>query len=228
MMKYLFDVLILALLAFFAWRGAKKGLILSLCGLVAAFVAFFGAQFLSNMFYQPVANIIRPIIVQAVQSVEPAPIIDPETQQQASYSLNELLDAVQENELFEGFSAFLEEGMANHILQESGFVSPLDALADYLSKGVARAALFAIAFLMIQLVWFLLSHALDLAFHLPILSTVNTGGGLVIGLVKGVLVAIVLVWLCQLAGWAPADPDTPILSLFTVKGLSRLLGGLTG
>ena len=32
-MAYIFDVAIVLLLAFFAWRGASKGLILSLCGL---------------------------------------------------------------------------------------------------------------------------------------------------------------------------------------------------
>ena len=39
---YLFDIIIVALLALFAWRGATKGLILSLCGLAAIFAAYLG------------------------------------------------------------------------------------------------------------------------------------------------------------------------------------------
>lgn len=228
-MAFLFDVLILGLLAFFAWRGAKKGLILSLFGLLAAGVAFFGAQFLANLFYEPVANIIRPVIVQTLQNVAPVPPVPTAESglQQATYTLNDLLAAMRDNELFQGFSAFLEEGLASNILQNSGFLSPLDALADYLAKGIARAALFAVTFLAIQLIWFLVSHALDLAFHLPILSTVNTGAGLALGLVKGAVVVIVLVWLGQLAGLVPAQPDTPVLSLFTIDGLTRLLLGLS-
>ena len=76
------------------------------------------------------------------------------------------------------------------------------------------------------LVWFLLSHALDLAFKLPILAQVNLAGGLIVGLVKGGLIAAVLVWLGQLSGVVPAQPDTPVLSFFTVQRLSELLDGL--
>ena len=73
-MPHLFDILIVALLAFFAWRGASKGLVLSLCGLAAVAVAFFGAQFLSEQFCAPVANIIRPVIAQSFQKVAPHPV----------------------------------------------------------------------------------------------------------------------------------------------------------
>ena len=226
MPTYLFDIVIVALLAFFAWRGASKGLILSLCGLAAVFVAFFAAQFLSDLFYKPVANIIRPIILQTIQGVEPTPAIttDPE---QPAYTLDELMDSITENGLFEGFSSFLEEGMEDNEVQFD-LLHPLDSLAVYLSRGIAKALLFGIIFLAVLLAWFLISHALDLAFHLPILAAVNTWGGLAVGLVKGVLMVIVLVWLGQLTGWVPSQPDTPILSLFTVKGLSRLLSGLAG
>lgn len=226
MPTYLFDILIVALLAFLAWRGASKGLILSLCGLAALFVAFFAAQFLSDLFYKPVANIIRPIIAQSVQEVAPTPAITADPAQ-PGYTLDELVDSVTENGLFGGFSSFLEEGMEDDDVQFD-LLHPLDSLAIYLSRGIAKALLFGIIFIAVLLAWFLISHALDLAFKLPILSEVNLAGGLIIGLVKGVLMVIVLVWLGQLAGWVPSQPDTPILSLFTVEGLSRLLSGLAG
>ena len=90
--------------------------------------------------------------------------------------MDELLSSIQEKGLFEGFTAFLEQGAAYDSLGQ-GPQSPLDALAGYLSKAIARALLFGGSFLTILLVWFLVSHALDLAFHLPILSQVNTAGG---------------------------------------------------
>ena len=103
-MPYLFDILIVALLAFFAWRGASKGLVLSLCGLAAVAVAFFGAQFLSEQFCAPVANIIRPIIAQTFRGVEPDIAA---AEGEAAYTLEQLLDCIQEEGLFEGFSDFL-------------------------------------------------------------------------------------------------------------------------
>lgn len=219
---YIFDILIVALLALFAWRGAAKGLVLSLCGLAAVFVAFFCAQFLSDQFCVPVAGILRPIVTQTIRGADAEPV--PSNPEQG-YTVEELLSSIQEKGLFEGFSAFLEQGVADDSLGR-GSLSPLEALAGYLSKAIARALLFGGSFLAILLIWFLVSHALDLAFHLPILSQVNTAGGLLAGLVKGGLLAVVLVWLGQLAGVIPIPPETPVLSLFTVDRLWELLSEL--
>ena len=233
-MPYLFDILIIAVLALFAWRGAAKGLILSLCGLAAVFVAFFAAQFLSDLFCAPVGGILRPIISHSFSGLMPdaQPVIvetEPNTYAPGfSYTLDDLLASIQEEGLFKGFSAFLEESAVKDAIQTSAHTSPLDALAGYLSKAIARTLLFGIVFIGILLIWFLVSHALDLAFHLPILAEVNLAGGLLIGLVKGALIAIVLVWLGQAAGVVPNPPEGPVLSLFTVDKLWELLDGLPG
>lgn len=229
-MSFLFDLVIIALLALFAWRGATKGLVLSLCGLAAVFVALFAAQFISDRFSPPVANIIRPVIVQSFQKVAPQPAA-PETGGEEEdpgpgYTLDELFAAVEEHGLFEGFSTFLKEGVEQDAVEQAHWATPAEALADYLAGGIARALLFAIVFLAVQLAWFLLSHALDLAFKLPLLAEVNLVGGLLAGLVKGALLIVVLVWLGQLCGLVPAKPDTPVLSLFTVDRLWELLGAL--
>ncbi len=225
-MAYIFDVAIVLLLAFFAWRGASKGLILSLCGLAAVFVAFFAAQFVSDTFCEPVGNILRPIVIQTVRGADAEPEVDPENPE-AGYTVDELLGSIQEKGLFEGFSEFLEQAVATDTVGH-GPLSPLDALAGYLSKGIAKALLFGLVFIAVQLAWFLVSHALDLAFKLPILAEVNLAGGVIIGFAKGILLVIVLVWLGQLSGVVPNPPDTPILSLFTVDRLSGLLEGLPG
>ena len=218
---YIFDIIIVLLLALFAWRGAAKGLILSLCGLAAVFVAFCAAQFISEAFCAPVGKIIRPVIIQTVRGADAEPKTDPES----AYTADELLASIQEKGLFEGFSDFMEQGAADHTL-ESGSHSPVNALAGYLSKGIAKALLFGVVFFGVQLAWFLVSHALDLAFNLPVLAQVNLLGGLVVGLIKGVLLSIVLVWLAQLAGFVPIPPETPLLSLLTVDKLWELLGAL--
>ena len=189
-MPYLFDILIIAVLALFAWRGAAKGLILSLCGLAAIFVAFFAAQFISDTFCRPVGSIIRPIITQSFSKLmpdDPLTVVEVGPNQSTvgySYTLDDMLDAIQEEGLFKGFSTFLEEGVKNKEVEESNLVSPLNALAGYLSTAIARTLLFGIVFFGGLLAWFLLSHALDLAFKLPILAEVNLAGGLIVGLVK--------------------------------------------
>ena len=220
-MSLFFDIVIVLLLAFFAWRGAKKGLVLSLCGLAAVFVSFFAACFLSDAFCAPVAGIIRPVITQsiedAVQEVGSLTVGG----EQSGYTVDELLDYLKKNEKFQGFTDFIRQAVP-----DGAHVPSVSTLVGYLSKGIAKVVLFAVIFIGVQVAWFLLSHALDLAFHLPILSEVNLAGGLVFGLIKGVLITIVLVWLGQVSGIVPAEPDTPVLSLFTVEQLRELLAKL--
>ena len=148
-MTVLFDIAIVALLAFFAWRGAAKGLVLSLCGLAAVFVAFFAAQFVADQFAPPVANIIRPVIAQSFQKVAPHPVTtdqdgDGEEDEGPGYTLQELFASVEANGLFEGFSTFLREGVEQDAVEEEHWPTPVDALANYLAGGIARALLFAI------------------------------------------------------------------------------------
>lgn len=232
-MSYIFDIGIVLLLAFFAWRGAVKGLILSLCGLAAVFVAFFTAQFISDAFCVPVASIIRPVIENSVTETVEDAIKRTEfsaagggvAESVEEVSLNGVLSTVQESEMFQGLLRFLEDAAENRTLQQ-GTRTAVRAVSEYISLLIARAALFGGSYIVILLVWFLVSHALDLAFKLPILAQVNLAGGLVLELVKGILLIIVLVWLGQLAGVIPAEPDTPILSLFTVGRLSELLENL--
>lgn len=227
-MDYIFDIIILAVLAFFAWRGAKKGLVLTLCGLVAVFVAFFGAQFVSGHFYGVVSNVIEPGIYQSIVGVEPEQSAagDGQEDPDASISLPDLLDSIQEAGLFAGLSGFLDDAVEDGSVRESKTMTPAQAVADYLADVIAKAVLFLLVFLLVLLVWFLLAHALDLAFHLPILSAVNTAGGLVLGLVKAVIVVLVLVWVGQLSGKIPMEPTTPVLALFTPRRIMELLNQL--
>lgn len=235
---YIFDLIILAVLAFFAWRGAKKGLILSLCSLAGIFLAFFGARFVSQEFAPAVSHIIQPGIYQTILGAEPEdagpqasapPAYGPEGENQPAapaYTLDELLDSIREEGLFSGLSSFLDEAAQADEIQQSAHQTAAQALASYLAGLISKAGLFALTFLVILLVWFLVGHILDLAFHLPILAAVNLAGGLVLGLLKAALLILVLVWLGQLAGLIPAQPDTPLLSLFTPRRLGELLNRL--
>lgn len=234
MKAYLFDIIIVLILAFFAWRGAKKGLILTLCSLLGIFIAFFGARWVSAEFYAPVADIIEPPIYQSIVNMgkeeagqqEAASNLLGTEGLSGTYSLEDLLEMVKESDLYSGFSEFLDEAADGSLLQGIGSGSAARAVSAYLAQVIAKAALFAITFLVILLVWFLLGHILDLAFQLPGLSAVNWVGGLVFGLVKAVLLVMVLVWLFQLLGWVARPPETPVVSMFTVQRVLSLLDGL--
>ena len=52
--------------------------------------------------------------------------------------------------------------------------------------------LYAVAFVLILVLWTILSRVLDLAFKLPVLSTLNRWSGGAVGLCEGVLLVFVV------------------------------------
>lgn len=256
MVTYIIDIVILLVLAFFAWRGAKKGLILTLFSLLAIFVAFFGAKAAAANFSKPVANIIRPSIQVTIDGVltgetpgtgafpstdpdvsaEPDASISPDAQETFSgingeagvpasdFTLQQILDLLDESGHFSGLRDYLEEAIEEKALEITTTASA--AISAYLAQLIATVLLFGLSFVAILLIWFLVSRALDLAFKLPILSAINTVGGLLFGLTKGVLVMLVLVWLARVAGFLTDANAGPVASLMTVNKLSELLRSL--
>ena len=67
-MTYLFfDLILVVILAAFCLRGAQRGLVLSLCGLVAVFVALIGAQVASDVLAPKVADVLEPGFSAAIE-----------------------------------------------------------------------------------------------------------------------------------------------------------------
>ena len=61
------DGLVLAVLLIFACIGARRGLILSLCGLLAFVVAFLGASFAARTLSPVVADALEPKFAAAIE-----------------------------------------------------------------------------------------------------------------------------------------------------------------
>lgn len=225
----LLDLAVLLLLALCAWRGAVKGLILSLCGLLAAVLAFFGAMWISDQFSEPVAEFIEPYISGYVETaldefedrlgLDSTPDSAPDSAPTPSFpipsdgaeeipvdpqfTLNEVLNALQESERFTGLIQSLYDAVDLGSLVVTG--SAVAAVAGFLSLRLARAGLFLASFLLILILWWLISHVLDLAFKLPVLRTFNKAGGLLLGLIKGALILLVACWAIRIFDLLPAE-----------------------
>lgn len=259
MITFIVDAAIVLALAFFAWRGAKKGLILMAFSLLAVFVAWFGARAVTDSFTRPVANIIRPSIELHIEqalsaqtpagdaearpssgvsggdgTAEPSPsvpaVVLPGTSisathnSYAGYTLEQVLESLEQSGLFLGLQGFLAQAVEEERLEV--VTTAVEAAAAYLAELAAGALLFALSFLLILLLWFLVSRALDLAFRLPILHSVNAALGAVLGLVKGVVIALVVVWLLRVSGVLTDANAGPVANLMTLEGLSLALNNL--
>ena len=106
---------------------------------------------------------------------------------------------------------------------ESVAAGVIQALAEYAAVQLTRAVLFLVCFIAVLAAWTLLSRALDLAFRLPVLSTLNHWAGALMGLATGVLVAVIALWL--LGDFLPrqALADSALLSLALRTDLAAFL-----
>ena len=206
---FIFDLIILIVLILAVVQGYRKGFVLTLCGFLALFVALIGASFLSNTMSGPVSRALQPAIESSLTqifsdhttvqppAVEGSSSQSPESQvpDESQLPLQEALDILQDSKFYQGFveaiQSAVDEGMV------SATANAARVISDYIATQISKLVIFIISFVLILVLWFFISHALDLAFRLPVLSSLNHWGGAALGLVKGGLLLLIACWLLQ-------------------------------
>lgn len=208
-MSYIvYDLVILAVLAAFALWGMHRGLILTLCSLLAVLVAFVGAILVSNFWAPSVAGWVQPtvspVVTAAVRSALPEEISD------AELPIEDLLVLLDEADLPMGLNKFLPDLQTDDIvvLTADSLVDSLSsALSAKLANAISYIGLFLLSFVLILILWHLLGRTLDLVAHLPGLHLLNKVGGLVFGAFRGALLLFVCAWIIRWlwSGLIPAE-----------------------
>lgn len=198
------DGLVLAVLLIFACIGARRGLILSLCGLLAFVVAFLGASFAARTLSPVVADALEPKFAAAIEEqlnesirqqaeAGEAAVLSPD-----DVPLEGVLDALREMGFYETLINTVDRAV------ESGMTAVAASAAAAVAAAIAQSAayliLFLLGFFLILLAWRLLSRALDLVALLPGLHFLNKTGGALFGLVQGCIILFVAAWLLQFFG----------------------------
>ena len=189
----IFDLIIIAVVVIAALRGAIRGFVLTLCGFLTIFVAFIGATILSGLLAEPAAALLTPVVEQAVLSLLDKAI--PSDLPSWEIPLSAVLDALHASPWFSGMADAFQSALESGAVELVG--GAVLSLAHFAALQLARIILFVLAFVAILVAWWVMSHALDLAFHLPVLNSLNRLGGLVLGLGQGVALCLILCWLLR-------------------------------
>ena len=230
---FLDDIVVALILLLTAVQGYRKGFVLTLCGFLAVFVAFIGASILSTALARPVAQMVAPVVEQNLQDAigsyyQYAPPVAGSQEDSffADLPLEDALDALQDSTLFQGlseaFAQAVDEGM------ESVAAGAVRALAEYAAFQITRTVLFVICFALVLAGWIALSHALDLAFHLPVLSTLNQWGGAAVGLGKGCVLLFIACWLLRSLLSQEVVDQSVLLRFFCTTNPLVLIASLAG
>lgn len=199
-MPYLLDLIVAAVAALFIWKGWRKGLVLSLCGLLAVLVAFAGAGIAARTLSPAVGQALEPKISQLIEERLEEGLSAPPPAEEVSASedpLSDVLSVLKDLGLYEDLVDSLqhtvEEGM-------NGAVSAAASAGAAMAQSIAYRIIFLVSFTLILALWGWLSRALNLVARLPGLHFLNKTGGAAIGLVKALLVLFLVTWLLQSLG----------------------------
>lgn len=228
MTAIIIDVILVAILLVFLWRGKEKGLILSLCGLVAVLVALVGANMIADALAPRVAEAMEPRFAAAIQETIGQELEDRLSQSGAEVDgvLGETLSLLKGTSLYQSISQAVHQAVEQGIDQVGETLGAV--IARSIAQSVAHMLLFFVSFVLLLLGWILLSRALDLAFKLPVLNTLNRFGGAALGLLKGCILLFVAAWVLDYFGGVIAPEtveQTYVLKFFmTTNPVVLLLG----
>ena len=201
------EIVIALIVLMCAIQGYRKGLILTVCGFLAMFVAFIGALFLANQLAQPVGAMIQPTIERSVTELmseefdiqldfnHDGALVAPDASDSISLDMLQQALANSKNPLLSGLSDPLADLIEEHA--STSLTDILESVIVFVSETLARIAIFIAAFFVVLLLWNIFSHAMNFAAKLPLLSTANAWGGLGVGFIKGCLVVFIATWLLR-------------------------------
>lgn len=214
----LYDVIILAVLAAFALIGARKGLIMTLCGLVAAILALTGARLAADNLSPSIAYLIEPSIRDVVYTEMDSAL--PETAEELedfdwAYDDGGLLEQLVTSDFYQHFLQTVQESVHREAHQAAETASTV--VAESLAQTVAWFMTYVVAFFLILVLGTLLGHGLDLAAKLPGLRLVNQSLGGLCGLIQGIVIVTVVCSLSVGFGLFPdeAMENSSLLALFS-------------
>ena len=192
-----FDVILFLVVLLFAALGVRRGLVLTVCGLLSILVALGGAKVAADSLSPVVAEAITPRIATTVEDRLEKNVNQSmkDAGETAKDSLSGILSIFGNSETYEKASEQLQKAI------QSGLKPSLESAAKSVAKDLAQPvawwAVYGIAFCLILLVW-------ELVAKLPVLNLANRimGGG--IGLLKGVLVVGLVCWVILRLGLVTA------------------------
>ncbi|MCD8211827.1 MAG: CvpA family protein [Oscillospiraceae bacterium] len=196
----IYEIVILIVLILFGVWGAHRGFVRTLCSLIALLVALVGALLLTNLLSPTVAGWLTPVFEPSITSTVENAL--PEEIAQASLNTSQLQEYLQQSDLPLGLNSILAD-LAGEIpdigTQDivAGFSS---ALAGVVAQVVASAGLFLIFFIVILLLWRLISKGLNLVTKLPVLNFLNKLAGFIFGVVRGGVFAFAVLWVLRTLG----------------------------
>lgn len=220
------DAVAVAILAFFVLWGAHQGLLRSLAGLLTIVVALVGAGLIAGALADSAARLAGPLVEERIRTQVDEAITAQSSQKVEMPELDveggdEEFD-IQDLLALMGLDQDVRDSLTEEIQEKA--VDAGTTIAAAVVESVVRSVLYGVVFLLSFLALTVLLKlaigALDLVAKLPGLHLLNTLGGAAAGLVQGVVLAFLAIWIARRLGISfetETVAQTHILHFFTTN-----------
>lgn len=222
------DIVIPAVLVIFTVLGWKRGLVRTLTELLSIVLALvLSAQIARSAAPVIVDRTLRPATYAAIE--QRAEEISEEAGNASRENLHKVLEAVPNDfirgnvlDAVDGMFEGGEIGYAFAPLTELG-KDMADAVLDGVVRDLLQSILCAACFVILTFLFRLITRILRVAEKLPGVRQLNGLGGGLIGLGKGLILVVLVLWVLRMTGYLPLETAEKSLAFGL---LSRLTGGL--
>ncbi len=195
------DLLVLMVLGFCVWQGYRKGLILTVAGLLILVIAVWGGAKVADRFADSVVEKVNPILNW----------VSDEATEQAIREHGRDGNTKNEKTIKEiAVDAFASLGVVDQetdtlaervitTMKTTG-LSLRESIANTFIRTVCWVILFIFGFAIVTLLLTLLAHFISMLFNLPGLKLVDTVGGMVSGLIYGLIILFAIGWIMRFLG----------------------------
>lgn len=220
------DAVAVAILAFFVLWGAHQGLLRSLAGLLTIVVALVGAGLIAGALADSAARLAGPLVEERIRTQVDEAITAQSSQKVEMPELDveggdEEFD-IQDLLALMGLDQDVRDSLTEEIQEKA--VDAGTTIATAVVESVVRSVLYGVVFLLSFLALTVLLKlaigALDLVAKLPGLHLLNTLGGAAAGLIQGVVLAFLAIWIARRLGVSfetETVAQTHILHFFTTN-----------
>jgi len=188
-------------LGFCVWQGYRKGLILTVAGILLLCLAVWGASHISGRYAADFEERINPLFGLVVDEAAD------DAMRAAGYSAgvddeDTILTIAAGAFSSMGIVEKESEKMAVEVLENmrESSVSLKTGISNAFIHIICRVLLFTFTFAVFALLFTLLSHFVSMLIKLPGLKLIDTWGGLAAGLVYGLLLLFAIGWIFRFLG----------------------------
>ena len=239
MMKWIIDLILLAVVLLSAYNGYKRGLINEIGAMLCLLVSLYAATMVANTVSFEVVSAVKPFAGGFIEAV-----IADDVPQHLGYEVDEysISDIVANDPqkafevaestfrcmgVYEATAADLAQDVMDY--QAANNVGLRPAIIDVTCNTVVFAGAVALFFTIILIFLTVLGNIPNISFRLPNMEEVDELGGAIVGIMRGVLLGMLAVWVLKFMGLLIGEDtlsSTIIARLFEKIGIVSFFLGV--